>query len=351
MNKRRARTFGVSPGIYKPGPNNAITDVAGVAVGHYTLIERDDVRTGATAVLPHAGNLFQERVPAGLAVGNGYGKFIGATQLQELGEIETPILLTNTLAVQRAAEAIIDWTLAQTGNEENLSINPVVGETNDGHLNNIRYHALAGEHFLQAIETAEAGAPVAEGAVGAGMGTICFGWKGGIGSSSRRLPQESGGYIVGALVQANYGGNLQMMGVPVGQMLGSEIRSTKDYDGSIVIIIATDAPLSDRNLTRLAWRSFAGLARTGSSFSNGSGDYAVAFSTAPEARRTANRRSQVSLIAEMPNDLVSPLFQATIETTEEAIYNALFMATTVSGYKGRTVRALPVEEVVNQIVG
>lgn len=349
MNKRRARAYGISPGIYDPGPYNAITDVAGVAVGHYTLIEGDDVRTGVTAVLPHGGNLFQERVPAGLAVGNGYGKFIGATQLQELGELETPIILTNTLAVPRAAEAIINWTITQAGNEAIRSINPVVGETNDGLLNNIRHRALTIEHFMQAIATAESGTPVVEGTVGAGTGTMCFGLKGGIGSSSRRLPRELGGYMLGVLVQANYGGYLQISGVPVDQILGDERSSTKDHDGSIMIIVATNAPLSDRNLTRLAWRAFAGVARTGSALSNGSGDYAVAFSTAPEVRRTAKRRSQVSLVTELPNELVSPLFQATIETTEEAIFNALFVATTVTGYKGRTVLALPVEEMVNKI--
>jgi D-aminopeptidase len=350
MKKRRARDYGINPGLFDPGPNNAITDVAGVAVGHFTLIEGNDVRTGATAVLPHGGNIYQKRVPTGLAVGNGHGKFIGATQLQELGELETPILLTNTLAVPRAAEAIIDWTMAQKGNEEIRSINPVVGETNDGLLNNIRHHALTIEHFIQAIATAEAGIPVAEGTIGAGTGTICFGWKGGIGSSSRQLPRELGGSMLGVLVQANYGGYLQISGVPVGQMLNDERNGTIDHDGSIMIVVATDAPLSDRNLTRLAWRSFAGLARTGSALSNGSGDYAVAFSTAPEVRRTAKRRSQVSLIPELPNEHTSPLFQAAIEATEEAVYNALFMATTVMGYEGRTVRALPVETVINKII-
>jgi len=351
MKKKRARDYGISPGIYDPGPINAITDVAGVAVGHCTLIDGADVRTGATAILPHGGNLFQERVPAGLAVGNGHGKFVGATQLQELGELETPILLTNTLAVPRAAEAIIDWTMAQTGNEAIRSINPVVGETNDGLLNNIRHRALTIAHFKQAIAAAEAGTPIAEGTVGAGTGTICFGWKGGVGSSSRQLRRELGGYMLGVLVQANYGGYLQIAGVPVGQILGDDNSSARDHDGSIMIIVATDAPLSDRNLTRLAWRAFAGVARTGSALSNGSGDYAVAFSTAPEARRTAKRRSEAGWIKELPNELVSPLFQATIEATEEAIYNALFMATKVTGYEGRSVRALPVEKVVNQIVG
>lgn len=345
MEKKRAREFGIKPGRYEPGPYNAISDVAGVKVGHFTLIEGDDIRTGVTAILPHDGNLFQQRVPAGLAVGNGYGKLAGATQLQELGELETPILLTNTLAVPRAVEAIIDWTMAQKGNAQIQSINAVAGETNDGHLNNIRTHALTVGHCLQAIDTAESGAPMAEGCVGAGTGTVCFGWKGGIGSSSRQLPQAYGGSVLGVLVQVNYGGTLMILGSPVDNMLRDTQESSTDHDGSIMIVVATDAPLSDRNLRRLAWRSFAGVARTGSSFSNGSGDYAVAFSTAPAVRRTADRRSKVDMIADMPNDMVSPLFQAAIEATEEAIYNALFMATTVTGYLGRTVQALPVEQI------
>jgi D-aminopeptidase len=318
-------------------------------VGHVTLVEGNDVRTGATAILPHGGNLYQDRVPAGLAVGNGFGKLTGMSQLQELGELETPILLTNTLAVPRAVEVIIEWTLEQKGNEAARSVNPVVGETNDGWLNDIRQMALTKADFRQALETAVAGLPVAEGSVGAGTGTVCFGWKGGIGSSSRRLPPDSGGYTLGVLVQANFGGYLQIRGVPVGKAVLEEMGDQSDQDGSIMIVLATDAPLSDRNLSRLAWRTFAGLAHTGSSLSNGSGDYAIAFSTAQKVRRTARKRSEVSSFVELPNELISPLFQAAIEATEEAIYNALLMATTVTGYKGRTVHCLPIEEVEQSI--
>jgi D-aminopeptidase len=344
----RARQLGVAPGILPAGPLNALTDVKDVRVGHVTLVEGDDIRTGATAILPHGGNLYQDRVPAGVAVGNGYGKLMGSTQLVEFGEIETPIVLTNTLAVPRAAEAILDWTLAQPGNEDAQSVNPIVGETNDGWLNNIRCRALTTEMILCAIETAQGG-PVAEGVVGAGTGTVAFGWKGGIGTSSRLLPKPLGGYTVGVLVQSNFGGVLQVLGVPVGQMLGQyylrEWVDQGDADGSIMIVVATSAPLSDRNLTRLARRALAGLARTGASMGGGSGDYAIAFSTAEGVRRTPKRRSQVSALAELPNEQMSPLFQATIEATEEAIYNSLFTATTVTGYQGATVEALPVDRV------
>jgi D-aminopeptidase len=342
----RLRDLGIIPGILPTGPLNAITDVEGVRVGHVTLIEGDDIRTGATAILPHGGNPYQEKVPAGFVVGNGYGKFSGTTQVVELGEIETPIILTSTLAVPRAAEALIAWTLAQPGNETVRSVNPVVGETNDGLLNNSRLRALTVEHVLQAIESAQPG-PVAEGCVGAGTGTICFGWKGGIGTSSRRLPESQGGYTVGALAQTNYGGLLQIDGIPVGKILGmggSTPPRGKD-DGSIIIILATDAPLSDRNLTRLARRGLFGLARTGASFSDGSGDYALAFSSAESARRTPERRSQVYAYPEMPNDKISPLFLAAIEATEEAIYNSLTMATDMTGYQGVTIKALPLEKI------
>ncbi len=344
--RRRARELGIAPGIYEPGPVNGITDVGDVAVGQVTLIAGDDVRTGVTAVVPHGGNLYQDRVPAGLAVANGCGKLIGATQLEELGELETPILLTNTLSVPRAAEALITWTLAQEGNKAVRSINPVVGETNDGRLNDIRRRALSEDHFLEALAAAVGGRPVAEGSVGAGTGTVCFGWKGGIGTSSRRLPVEDGGFMLGVLVQANYGGVLQIMGLPVGQELSKGAGKQIDQEGSIMTILATDAPLSDRNLRRLAWRSFAGLARTGSSFANSSGDYAIAFSTAPGARRTLPKNSVISATSDLPNERLSPLFQATIEATEEAIYNALFMATTITGYKERTVHALPISNVM-----
>lgn len=342
--RKRVRELGITPGILPLGRWNAITDVAGVKVGHVTLIEGEDVRTGVTAILPHAGNLFQDKIPAGIVVGNGFGKLMGSTQVEELGEIETPILLTNTLAVPRAAEAIIDWTLAQKGNEDVRSVNPVVGETNDGVLNNIRKMAVTKEHLIQAIDVASSD-PIAEGCVGAGTGTICFGWKGGIGTSSRLLPEKLGGYTVGILVQTNFGGVLQIDGIPVGKKLGQYYLKEQLYDpsvkGSIMIVLATDAPLSDRNLKRLAKRGLAGLARTGASMSNGSGDYAIAFSTAEEVRRTSERRSRVWAYAEAPNDLMSPLFQAAIEGTEEAIYNSLCMAETMTGYRETKVVALP----------
>lgn len=344
MPRQRVRELGITPGILSTGRWNAITDIIGVKVGHVTLIEGDDIRTGVTAIIPHGGNVFQDKVPAGILVGNGFGKLMGSTQVEELGEIETPILLTNTLAVPIAAEAIIDWTLAQPDNEEVRSVNPVVGETNDGWLNDIRRRAVTKESAWRAIEVAESG-PVEEGCVGAGTGTVCFGWKGGIGTSSRLLPKSLGGYIVGALVQSNFGGVLQMDGIPVGKELGQYYLKKEldgaSADGSIMIVIATDAPLSDRNLKRLAKRGLAGLARTGASMSNGSGDYVIAFSTAEAVRRTAERRSRIWAYPEVPNDLMSPLFQAAIEATEEAIYNSLCMATTIIGYKGRTVEALP----------
>ena len=342
--RKRVRELGITPGILPVGKWNTFTDVHGVNVGHVTLIEGDDIRTGVTAILPHAGNLFQDRVPAGVVVGNGFGKLVGITQVEELGEIETPIVLTNTLAVPRAAEALIDWTLMQTGNEDVRSVNPVVGETNDGVLNNIRKLSITKEHVLQAIEIASS-SPVTEGCVGAGTGTVCFGWKGGIGTSSRVLPERLGGYTVGALVQTNFGGVLQIDGIPVGKKLGHYFLKHEldndSADGSVMIVLATDAPLSDRNLKRLARRGLAGLARTGASMSNGSGDYVIAFSTAEEVRRTPERRSKVWAYPEVPNDLMSPIFQAAIEATEEAIYNSLCMAETMMGYHGVNVTALP----------
>jgi len=344
--RKRARELGVSPGILPVGGWNAITDIQGVRVGHVTLIEGEDIRTGVTAILPHDGNVFQEKVPAGIVVGNGFGKLTGTTQVEELGELETPVLLTNTLAVPRTAEALIEWTLAQTGNEGVRSVNPLVGETNDGILNNIRKIAVTKEHALDAIEKASSG-PVPEGCVGAGTGTVCFGWKGGIGTSSRLLPEKLGGYTIGALVQSNFGGVLQMDGIPVGKHLHQyslkEQLEELSTDGSIMIVLATDAPLSDRNLKRLAQRGLAGMARTGASMSNGSGDYIIAFSTSEEVRRTPQRRAKVWAYPEVPNDLMSPLFQAAIEATEEAIYNSLSMAASSSGYAGRNVHALPLE--------
>jgi D-aminopeptidase len=344
----RAREAGIEIGILAPGPLNAITDVAGVAVGHVTRIEGKSVRTGVTAILPHGGNLYQEKVPAGFAVANGYGKFMGSTQIEELGEIETPILLTNTLSVPEAAAGTVEWTLAQTGNEDVRSVNAVVGETNDGFLNDIRARTVTKADAIHAIDAARGG-PVEEGAVGAGTGTVAFGWKGGIGTSSRRLPEKLGGYTVGVLVQSNYGGVLSVGGVQVGQALGQyylkdELHSASG-DGSVIIVVATDAPLSDRNLTRLARRAFLGIARTGSPITNGSGDYAVAFSTNPAVRRTPERRGAVSAIEELPNERVSPLFEAVVEATEEAVLNSLFKARDVDGHRGH-IDALPVGKVV-----
>ncbi len=339
----RAREVGVSPGVLSPGPFNAITDVAGVRVGHFTLIEGDDVRTGATAILPHGGNLFLAKVPAAVVVGNGFGKLMGTTQIKELGEIETPIILTNTLCVPRAADAVLNWTLGWRGNEGVRSVNPIVGETNDGFLNDIRKRALTPGIIERAIRTATDGA-VEEGAVGAGAGTVCFGWKGGIGTSSRVLSERQGGYTIGVLVQTNFGGDLHILGVPVGRELD---RGDGDAgDGSVMIVVATDAPLSSRNLERLARRALIGVGRTGSNMSNGSGDYVIAFSTAVSVRRTPERRAGAHMIEELPNGRMSPLFQAVAEATEEAIYNSLFKATTVTGYRGRTVRALPIERVL-----
>jgi D-aminopeptidase len=338
--------LGLIPGILPTGKLNAITDVPGIRVGHFTWIEGEDIRTGATAILPHPGNLFQDKVPAGVVVGNGFGKLMGCTQILELGEIETPILLTNTLSVPRAAEAILDYTLSYPGNEAVSSVNAVVGETNDGWLNNIRLRQLSSTQIYAAIENASAG-EVAEGSVGAGTGTIAFGWKGGIGTSSRVLPQALGGFTLGVLVQSNFGGVLQMAGFPVGQVLGQyylKDRLDSGADGSIMTVVATDAPLSDRNLTRLARRALAGLARTGASLSNGSGDYVLAFSTAESVRRTAERRGKVTGYPELPNGMISPLFEAAIEAAEEAIYNSLCMAETMTGFRG-TVRALPLEQV------
>ena len=344
----RVRNLGIAPGILPPGPLNAITDVQGVMVGHTTVSRGADIRTGATAILPHGDNIFQNKVPAGLAVGNGYGKLMGSTQIRELGEIESPIVLTNTLCAPRAADAILDWVLALPDNESADSVNPVVGETNDGRLNNIRKRVLTPAMLLRAIDAA-AGGPVAEGSVGAGTGTIAFGWKGGIGTSSRVMPKTVGGYTLGVMVQSNFGGVLQILGVPLGRSLGryylADALETDRANGSIMIVLATDAPLSDRNLNRLARRALFGLARTGSSFSNGSGDYAIAFSTAMEVRRTPERRTRLCRIADLPNEALSPLFQAALEATEEAILNSLCMATTVVGYKGFVGEAIPLERV------
>ena len=341
----RARELGLAPGVFQPGPLNAITDVAGVRVGQVTVLEGDSVRTGITAILPHEGNTYRDRVPAALHVGNGFGKLLGATQLNELGELETPILLTCTLCVWKAADAMVEWMLGLPDMGNVRSINPVVAETNDGGLNAIRARPITAEQVRRALTTA-AGGPVTEGSVGAGTGTAAFGWKGGIGTSSRTLPASLGGWTVGVLVQSNFGGVLQMMGAPVGRELGRysfRTDTTRDQgDGSIIMVVATDAPLSDRNLQRVAARAIMGLSRTGSSASNGSGDYVIAFSTATSVRREFNARRLTT--TELANEEMSGVFQATVEATEEAIYNSLTMATAVSS-RGRTVEPLPLDRV------
>lgn len=347
--KPRARDLGIAPGIYAPGPLNGITDVAGVRVGHTTLIEGDSVRTGVTAIVPHDGNIFQNKVAGAVFVGNAFGKLAGSTQVDELGTIETPIVLTNTLSVGAAMDAVVRYTIAQPGNEQVRSVNPVVGETNDGGLNDIRGLHVTSEHVLSAIRNATTG-PVREGAVGAGTGTVCYGWKGGIGTSSRRIDRL--GYTVGVLAQTNFGGNLTIDGVPIFKVLQPPSRAaaapelpnarTDDADGSCMLVVATDAPLDARDLRRLAARAVFGLARTGSAYSNGSGDFAIAFSTSPEMRSRFGEtapRTRVSL----PTDAISPLFQAALEATEEAVYNSLLQATTVTS-KSRTVEAIPVDK-------
>ncbi len=341
--RARARALGVAPGIFRPGAVNAITDVAGVRVGHATLIVGDSVRTGVTAILPHEGNAFLERVPAAMHVGNGFGKLLGVTQVGELGELETPILLTCTLCVWRAADALVGWMLERPGMQRVRSINPVVGETNDGGLNAIRSRPVDTTAVRQALDGARTG-PVAEGSVGAGTGTTAFGWKGGIGTSSRVLPSSLGGWTVGVLVQSNFGGVLQVLGAPVGKELGRYAYrdATERGDGSIMIVVATDAPLSDRNLRRLAARTMMGLARTGASASSGSGDYAIAFSTAAAVRRPWNAERLTT--TELANEQASALFQAVIEATEEAILNSLFTATTVEG-SGVRAEAIPLGRV------
>jgi D-aminopeptidase len=340
----RARDLGVAPGIFPPGPLNAITDVDGVRVGQTTVVKGDSIRTGVTAILPHDGNLFQDRVPAAIYVGNGFGKLLGVTQVTELGELETPILLTCTLCVWRAADAMVGWLLEQPGMEDVRSINPVVGETNDGYLNDIRSRPITAADVRHALQSANTG-PVAEGSVGAGEGTVAFGWKGGIGTSSRVLPASLGGWTVGVLVQTNFGGILQVLGAPVGKELGQyAFKRAVDRDrgdGSCMIVVATDAPLSDRNLRRIAKRAIMGLARTGSSASNGSGDYVIAFSTARSVRRAWNAK-EIST-TEVANPEMSALFEGVVEATEEAIYNSLFMATTVTS-KGGTIKALPLDQ-------
>lgn len=344
----RARDLGAAPGVLPTGDWNAITDVPGVRVGHATVVRGDSVRTGVTAIVPHTGNLYRDRVPAAVFVINGFGKLLGTTQLHELGELETPILLTCTLCVWKAADAMAAHLLAQPGMEQVRSINPVVGETNDGYLNAIRDRPITAADVTAALTGARSG-PVAEGSVGAGTGTLTLGWKGGIGTSSRRVAVRDSIWTVGVLVQTNFGGNngLILRGVPVGQLLGriglSGAAAPRGPTGSIMIVVATDAPLSDRNLERLAARAALGLGRTGGTAGNGSGDYVLAFSTNPAVRRPAGAPLLTS--AELGNDVMSPLFAGVIEATEEAIDNALFAATTVTG-SGHTAEALPVGEVI-----
>ncbi len=356
----RARALGLAPGVFSPGQRNAITDVAGVRVGQVTVSDGDSLRTGVTAIMPHGGDLFRDRVPAALHVGNGFGKLLGVTQLRELGELETPVILTCTLCIWQAGEALAQWVLRRPENAAVRSINPVVGETNDGALNATRLRPGIGAAVMRALDVADTGA-VVEGSVGAGHGTVMFGWKGGIGTSSRVLPASLGGYTVGVLVQGNYGGVLQMAGVPIGQLLGRYAfqrdvegarrggrgagpgdAGAEHGDGSCMIVIATDAPLLSRNLQRLAARAVMGLARTGSSASNGSGDYVLAFSTAPSVRR--NPEAVLVSVQELGNDAMSATFQAVTEATEEALYNALLMATAVQSRAGRVV-PVPVDSV------
>ncbi|MGH7471018.1 MAG: P1 family peptidase [Longimicrobiales bacterium] len=336
----RARQAGIIVGALPPGANNAITDVAGVRVGHTTVMEGDSVRTGVTAIMPHNENVFRSRVPAAIVVGNGFGKLIGTTQVEELGELETPILLTCTLCVWKAATYMVDWLLKLPDMQNVRSINPVVGETNDGGLNDIRSMPIRSEHVVAALESAKSGA-VEEGAVGAGTGTVAFSWKGGIGTSSRVLAANNGGYTVGVLVQSNFGGSLTINGAPVGRELRAQRAGNDDGDGSIMMVVATDAPLDPRNLRRLANRALTGLARTGSSMSNGSGDYVIAFSTAESVRRRDGNAPRT--VQELPNDAVSGLFVAVADATEEAVYNSLFKAVSVSSRR-TTVQALPIDQ-------
>ena len=339
----RARDLGIAPGALTPGPLNAITDVAGVRVGQTTIIEGDSVRTGVTAILPHPGNLFQDKVAGAVFVGNAFGKLAGSTQVQELGTIETPIVLTNTLSVGTAVEAVVRWTLAQPGNENVRSVNAVVGETNDGTLNDIRGLHVTREHVASAIAGATSG-PVDEGAVGAGTGTVAFGWKGGIGTSSRTVRQGADTWTVGVLVQSNYGGRLVIDGVPVWRELTPDRARAAGLlptaDGSCMIVVATDAPLDARNLQRLAARAVFALARTGSTYANGSGDFAIAFSTHPSLRVAGATTPQTRTV--LPTDGVSGLFEAVLDATEEAVDNSLLKATDVTA-NGRTIRALPID--------
>lgn len=345
--KQRSRDYGVVCGVMQPGRLNCITDVAGVKVGHTTLVKGDSIRTGVTAILPHGGSIFREKVPAAVYTGNGFGKLAGSTQVNELGNLETPIVLTNTLSVPTAMNALIGYTLQEKGNENVRSVNAVVGETNDGFLNDIRGRHVTEEDVLRAIRNADTG-KVREGNIGAGTGTVCFGFKGGIGTSSRKLPASLGGYTVGVLVQTNFGGTLQINGAPVGKALGRfnfSDRLLNNADGSCMIVVATDAPLGHRNLMRLAKRAMLGLAKTGGIASNGSGDYVIAFSTAYRIPHDSD--SAVMNIPELRNDVISPLFMAVNEATEEAIINSLFAAKTMTGNRGHTIEALPLDKILS----
>lgn len=344
----RLTDFNIKIGVLSKGELNAITDIAGLKVGHITLIKGDSVRTGVTAILAHSGNLFQQKVPAAIFVGNGFGKLAGVTQVAELGNIESPVILTNTLNVATGIDAVVSYTLSQQGNENIQSVNAIVGETNDGYLNDIRGRHVRQQDVLQAIGNAKSG-PVEEGNIGAGTGTVCFGFKGGIGTSSRVIPKSLGGYTVGVLVQTNYGGVLEIDGVPVGEELKKYYLADKlndPVDGSCMIVVATDAPLDSRNLERLAKRAFMGLAKTGGIASNGSGDYVIAFSTDTSVRVLHDTKDTFQKGNTLRNDELSPLFMATIEATEEALLNSLFMAETMKGKNGRTVEALPLDKVI-----
>lgn len=347
--QERLRDYGIELGVLSPGEYNAITDVSGVSVGHFTLIKGQDIRTGVTAIVPHQGNVFQEKVPAAIYVGNGFGKLSGYTQVKELGNIETPIVLTNTLSVPVAMDALISYTLRQPGNEEVRSVNAVVGETNDGWLNDIRGRHIEIDHVLSAIANAQPG-PVQEGSLGAGTGTISFGYKGGIGTASRVLPATAGGYTVGVLVQTNFGGVLKVAGFPVGKELQNHPYAGGSADGSIVIVIMTDAPLDPRNLERLAKRAMLGLGRTGGIASNGSGDYVIAVSTAVQNRVSQEGKELTRAGEFLKNQGMTPLFLAAIEATEEAILNSLFTAVAMEGRDGNKVEALPKEKVLEMLV-
>ncbi len=346
--QNRVRDAGVKIGVLTPGKMNSITDVVGVKVGQVTIVEGNSVRTGITAILPHDGNIFQDKVPAAIYVGNGFGKLAGSTQVMELGNLETPIVLTNTLNVATAVDAVVEYSLNQRGNEDVRSVNAVVGETNDGYLNDIRGRHVKKQHVLDAITNAKAGV-VQEGNVGAGTGTVCFGFKGGIGTSSRVLPVKSGGYTIGVLVQTNFGGVLQIDGVPVGEALKQFYLSDQlmdKADGSCMMVIATDAPLDARNLERMAKRAMMGLARTGGIASNGSGDYVIAFSTDASLRVKQDSKESTQTNTILRNDEMSPLFMAVIEATEEAIINSLFAAESMQGFEGHAIKALPKQEVI-----